>query len=126
MNPCNIPRFQLGEDFILETRPLIDMGVSVRTIIPQMGSSVSILSNIYSMLNGFETVFFVGALSYEVPPLLDELFRLAASEQRSVNSAIELTRCCRSVTIDIVDPERSGEQYGTSRKLYVGWRSGLP
>lgn len=123
MNPCNIPRFQLGEDFILETRPLIDMGVSVRTIIPHMGSSVSILSNIYSMLNGL-AVFLVGA-SNEFP-FLDELFRLAASEQRSVNSAIELTRCWRSVTIDIVDPERSGEQYGTSRKLYVGWRSGLP
>ena len=60
MNPCNMPRFQFGDDLIFDARPLNDMGDSVRIIKPQSGSSVSILSKIYSMLSGLVVLVVTG------------------------------------------------------------------
>lgn len=68
----------------MEARPVADMGVSVRSINPHSGSSVSILSKMYSMLNGFELFLFV-ALRF--------FLRREASLHSNVNSAMESTKC---------------------------------
>ena len=114
-----------------------EVGASVRTMSPQSGSSVSIRSKMYSMLRGFVDLALVaggGANSQEDDDDDDDdadgvgssLLRLAASLHSSVISAMESVRCRRSVTTDSVEPERSREHHGTSRKLYDGCLRGSP
>lgn len=100
MNPCNIPRFQLGEDLIFDVRPLNDMGVSVRIINPQRGSSVSILSKMYSILSGLVVLMVTGGGCIALLLALDKVnadessfLRRTASLQRRVISAIASTKC---------------------------------
>ena len=82
-----MPRFQLGLLFVFDARPFNDMGVSVRTISPQRGSSVSIRSKMYSMLNGLVVLLEEGGAKGL------GFLRRVASLHKSVNSAMESTRC---------------------------------
>jgi hypothetical protein len=133
MNPWSIPRRHMGEPLAFDALPLREVGASVRTMSPQSGSSVSIRSKMYSMLRGFVDLALVaggGANSQDDDDDADgvgsSLLRLAASLHSSVISAMESVRCLRSVTTDKVEPERSREHHGTSRKLYDGCLRGSP
>lgn len=97
MKPCNIPRFQLGEDLMFDVLPLNDMGVSVRIINPHSGSSVSIRSKMYSMLSGLVILVVTGggcsALLVAAADVASSFFRRTASLQRRVISAMVSTKC---------------------------------
>ena len=64
----------------------------------------------YSMLNGLVVLLEEGGAKGL------GFLRRVASLHKSVNSAMESTRCWRSVTMEMVEPDKSREQKGTSRK----------